>query len=294
MARVVDFFKVSRADEIKTPKFAIGFPIIVLVSTIGMFAGYVGRGNGWNFSINSDHWNHFGGFVGGILGPAIGISTLWLLAITIAQTRKIIGAQQTEIVAVKAAADADQRDRTFSRLLDTHQKLLAQIGVNDASKPEQPHPRRGIDGLLHLLNRASLSRGNIDALRDEFTWSAELRKREHSHQLFPYFHQMNLLCEWIGEIDDEVVKMTFTKQLAHRLSWVEIAFFALEEMGFQDSILEKTNDGIVKHNPPLKYVISMWTSPPNQRAASAIWHKYFHEHDTVAWRAWYVKIDQSA
>lgn len=143
---------ISDPNDNATPKTII-YSAIVAIATAAILWG-IWPGAGYRPSTNPEIWNFFGAYMSGVAGPLVNLATLWMLYVTVHQARKVNATQEEQLKQAASAVSADQRDRTFNQLVTTQRELLAQIGVNDAAKPDEAHPWRGVDGLLHLLNEA--------------------------------------------------------------------------------------------------------------------------------------------
>jgi hypothetical protein len=132
-------------NDASTPKLIIYAAIAAFF--IALLLWWLWPGAGHSISTDPEIWNFFGAYMSGVFGPLVNLAALWMLYVTVHQTRKV-NAQ------LSLSAAADQRDRTFAQLIATQRELLARIGVNDGAKPAEMHPWRGIDGLLHLLNES--------------------------------------------------------------------------------------------------------------------------------------------
>lgn len=139
-------------------KLASSARITVLAALLFAFlvvSAYVMHFSQGQFSGAPENWGQFGDFIGGVINPAVGLATVYLVFVSITLQRKELQASVAELKASNESAARQNFEQSLFAWLRTYQALLSDIRVGD---------RVGRDALEHWFKSHFAMTAMLDKL----------------------------------------------------------------------------------------------------------------------------------
>lgn len=202
-------------------------------------------------------WGQFGDFFGGVLNPAIGLVTIYLVLVNVRLQKKELGNSLRELKIANHASRQQNIKSTFFQWLSTYREIVsnAEIDLTDAQGMKGVGALNKLYGNQFNLNRISneLKANDLSEFVDDFRNSHRIDDEEDAYQirstilqrwdtvnqtynyiLGPALRSLTGLLLWVEaqppEISSESDKSEFIHILSSQLSNLEIKLLFLHTL----------------------------------------------------------------